>query len=356
MKKQFFNILAALALVASSLVPFANVSADDSTSAGQSKAKDVYIDNTVDNSYSFVTGVVHLTGDVGTLEGYNPGKTVYENSAAVTYSNPKTNAVQEMINAAREKVNSIAEAVKAKGSKGEFHISISESVGKIWDNRNYETVEDGDAALIGDADYLTGAYGVDGDYTRTHIASGDYGKYTYYRVEANGWISSGENTTTYDVTEGAEQTYTIGTDDTATFRVNADYSLFEPGGKVYVDSGLVSSDNYTSESGSTIITLAKDYMSSLSVGAHSFAVIFNDNGTAATNFTVAKAATSSDTIVNTATTATTTSATTTAVSASTTAATTNPNTADYIGIWVTLAAVSTLTFGLGMFGLKKSKK
>ncbi len=48
-----------------------------------------------------------------------------------------------------------------------------------------EDVEAEDAVLIGDSDYLTGAYGVNDDYTRTHIASGDYGKETFYRVEAH---------------------------------------------------------------------------------------------------------------------------------------------------------------------------
>lgn len=160
-----------------------------STGAGQKSAKDVYIDNTVDNSRSYVTGVVHITGAKGTADGYNPGKTVYSNSAAVTYSNPKTAQVQGMINDAYTKVYNLANKCKKEGNRGEFHMSTSESTGKVWDNRKYTTVEDGDAILLGDADYLQGAYGVNENYTRTHIASGDYGKETHYRVEANGWVS-----------------------------------------------------------------------------------------------------------------------------------------------------------------------
>ena len=94
--------------------------------------------------------------------------------------------------------------------------------------------------------------------------------------------------TTYEYIEGANQTYTIG-EDGVTFRINADYSLFENGGKVYVDDELVSSDNYTSKSGSTIITFTKDYMSSLSEGEHTLKVAFNNGGSATTKFTVAKA-------------------------------------------------------------------
>jgi len=94
--------------------------------------------------------------------------------------------------------------------------------------------------------------------------------------------------TTYEYIEGANQTYTIG-EDGATFRINADYSLFENGGKVYVDDTLVSSDNYSSKTGSTIITFTKDYMSSLPEGEHTLKVAFNNGGSATTKFTVAKA-------------------------------------------------------------------
>lgn len=156
------------------------------------KAKDVYIDNTVDNSVSYITGAIHITGSGGAQAGYFDGKTVYEESASVTYSSPKTAEVQGRINDAYTKVYNLVNAVKSRGKSGEFHMSTSESTGKVWDNRRYETVEDGDAVLIGDSDYLTGAYGVggaDGYIYRTHIASGDYGKETFYRVEANGWVS-----------------------------------------------------------------------------------------------------------------------------------------------------------------------
>ena len=57
----------------------------------------------------------------------------------------------------------------------------------------------------------------------------------------------------YKFTEGANQTYTIGESENATFKINADYSLFT--NKVYVDDNLLDSSNYSSKSGSTIITL-----------------------------------------------------------------------------------------------------
>ena len=93
------------------------------------------------------------------------------------------------------------------------------------------------------------------------------------------------------VLEGADQTYTVGESEVATFRFSADYSLFENGGKVYMDDALVDAANYTSESGSTIIKLAKDYMNKLSSGEHTLKVEFNNGKTATTQFKVKGATT-----------------------------------------------------------------
>lgn len=92
---------------------------------------------------------------------------------------------------------------------------------------------------------------------------------------------------TYNYLEGANLTYTLGVDKNAIFRIDADYSLFGDGGKVYVDDNLVDPDNYDSKSGSTIITLKKSYLDSLSVGRHTLKVVFNNDGTATTSFTIA---------------------------------------------------------------------
>ncbi len=88
----------------------------------------------------------------------------------------------------------------------------------------------------------------------------------------------------YKFTEGANQTYTIDESKNATFRVDADYSLFT--NKVYVDNKLVDSTNYDSKSGSTVITLKDEYLKTLSVGEHTLKVAFSDNGEAITKFTI----------------------------------------------------------------------
>ena len=91
----------------------------------------------------------------------------------------------------------------------------------------------------------------------------------------------------YEVTEGANQKYTITKNNEAKFKINADFRLFDDG-KVYVDNELVDPKNYTAESGSTIITLKKEFVDTLSVGEHTLKVLFNDGGEAITTFNVAK--------------------------------------------------------------------
>ena len=92
---------------------------------------------------------------------------------------------------------------------------------------------------------------------------------------------------TYSYVDEEKVTFTKDEDDKASFRIVADYSLFENGGKVYVDDVLVDSNNYTSASGSTIINLLKSYLDTLTVGDHTLKVTFNNGAYATTNFAVA---------------------------------------------------------------------
>lgn len=91
----------------------------------------------------------------------------------------------------------------------------------------------------------------------------------------------------YKFIEGANQTYTINKSKGALFRIDADYSLFEDGGKVYVDGVLLDSNNYTSKSGSTLITLNDTYLKNLSVGEHILRVVFTEEKEVSTKFIIA---------------------------------------------------------------------
>ena len=112
-----------------------------------------------------------------------------------------------------------------------------------------------------------------------HYSTNDY-QFTFK------YVKDEVQTKDYKVVEGANQIYTIDESKNATFRIDAEYSLFENNGKVYVDNVLVDSKYYTSKSGSTIITLQDAYLKTLSVGEHTLKVAFSDNGEAITKFTI----------------------------------------------------------------------
>ncbi len=97
---------------------------------------------------------------------------------------------------------------------------------------------------------------------------------------------SKKETTDYKFIEGENQIYTINKFDKMTFRINVDYSLFENGGKVFIDDVLVDSKNYTSLSGSTIITFNREYVDTLKLGEHTLKVVFNNGVETSTKFTI----------------------------------------------------------------------
>ncbi len=122
----------------------------------------------------------------------------------------------------------------------------------------------------------------------------------------------------YKFTEGANQTYTIDESKNATFRIDADYSLFD--GKLYIDGILVDAKNYKAVSGSTVITLNKEYVDTLSVGEHTIKVEFSDGGSATTKFEVKAKQVNTEKTENI----------------------TNPQTGDNIGTYIILSIISVL--------------
>lgn len=122
----------------------------------------------------------------------------------------------------------------------------------------------------------------------------------------------------YKFTEGANQIYTIDESKNAIFRIDADFSLFD--GKLYIDGILVDAKNYKAESGSTVITLNKEYVDTLSVGEHTIKVEFSDNGSVTTKFEVKAKQVNTEKTENI----------------------TNPQTGDNIGIYIILSIISVL--------------
>ena len=122
----------------------------------------------------------------------------------------------------------------------------------------------------------------------------------------------------YKFIEGANQIYTIDESKNAIFRIDADFSLFD--GKLYIDGILVDAKNYKAVSGSTVITLNKEYVDTLSVGEHTIKVEFSDGGSATTKFEVKAKQ----------------------VNTEKTEDITNPQTGDNIGTYIILSIISVL--------------
>ena len=89
-------------------------------------------------------------------------------------------------------------------------------------------------------------------------------------------------TPSYKIIDGANSTWTASSDGTLSIRGDGEMSKFV---SVKVDGALVDAANFTVTSGSTIITFTKEYLNTLSVGSHTFELVWTD-GSASTSFTV----------------------------------------------------------------------
>ena len=94
----------------------------------------------------------------------------------------------------------------------------------------------------------------------------------------------------YEILDGANTSWEQNSDGSLSIRGSGAISKFEG---VKVDGNLVDVKNYTVKEGSTIVTLKADYLNTISVGNHTFEIIWTD-GTASTTFTVSKSDSGSD--------------------------------------------------------------
>lgn len=87
---------------------------------------------------------------------------------------------------------------------------------------------------------------------------------------------------TYKFIEGANGSWTKNSGKNLGFKVNGEISRFTG---VKVDGTLIGADKYTAVTGSTLVTLKKDYLETLSVGKHTLSVVYTD-GECTTEFEV----------------------------------------------------------------------
>lgn len=88
---------------------------------------------------------------------------------------------------------------------------------------------------------------------------------------------------TYEIISGANSKVNTNTNENIVVAINGNYELLD---KVYVNDEELNSTNYASEEGSTIITLKKDYLKSLTPGTYNIKVTYTNDEEATTTFIV----------------------------------------------------------------------
>ena len=123
--------------------------------------------------------------------------------------------------------------------------------------------------------------------------SGNYAQGSTVTITAN-TAPNGQRFKDWSI-ESGNITLASSTSDTTTFvmpaeavRVKANYEAIPtPVSYKILDGNTIDAKNYTAKEGSTIITLTTDYLKTLSIGTHTFEIVWTD-GSASTNFTVSK--------------------------------------------------------------------
>jgi hypothetical protein len=92
------------------------------------------------------------------------------------------------------------------------------------------------------------------------------------------------DTPEYNITDGGNSAWALDEDGSITIIGDGDFSKFAG---VKVDGSIIDESNYHAKSGSTIITLKASYLNTLSVGTHTFEILWTD-GSASTTFTVSQ--------------------------------------------------------------------
>lgn len=226
-------------------------------------------------------------------------------------------AVIDMITALPEadKVT-IDDAVKINDARREYALLSSDEKAQIGDALKQKLDDDEYALLkcylaefIGIADNLIEEYGdIMSDETKADLdkaladakATAENKEATRDQVEGATdelfialQTADDELSKIYEITEGENSTWTKGSKDKLVFRFiqygiddNAFESFLAAGGKIYIDDVEVSSDNFTAEKGSVIISIIPELLETLSVGEHTLTIKFENSVSYSTKFVV----------------------------------------------------------------------
>ena len=226
-------------------------------------------------------------------------------------------AVIDMINALpdADKVT-IDDAGKINDARREYALLSSDEKAQIAEALTQKLDEDTNALMkcyldefIGIADKLIEEYGdIMSDETKSALdkaladakAAAENKEATYDQIESATDVlftalqtADEELSNIYQITEGENSSWSKGSKDKLVFRFiqcgiedDAFESFLAAGGKIYIDDVEISSDNFSAEKGSVIISIIPELLETLTVGEHTLTIKFENSVSFSTKFVV----------------------------------------------------------------------
>ena len=226
-------------------------------------------------------------------------------------------AVIDMINALpdADKVT-IDDAEKINDARREYALLSSDEKAQIAEALTQKLDEDTNALMkcyldefIGIADKLIEEYGdIMSDETKSALdkaladakAAAENKEATDDQIESATDVlftalqtADEELSNIYQITEGENSSWSKGSKDKLVFRFiqcgiedDAFESFLAAGGKIYIDDVEISSDNFSAEKGSVIISIIPELLETLSVGEHTLTIKFENSVSFSTKFVV----------------------------------------------------------------------
>lgn len=273
-----------------------------------------YIFDVSEFKYDVEIGEEDITDDDDTDDDTIVDETTADDTTDVV---DPVKAVIDMITALPEadKVT-IDDAVKINDARREYALLSSDEKAQIGDALKQKLDDDEYALLkcylaefIGIADNLIEEYGdIMSDETKADLdkaladakATAENKEATRDQVEGATdelfialQTADEELSKIYEITEGENSTWTKGSKDKLVFRFiqcgiedDAFESFLAAGGKIYIDDVEISSDNFSAEKGSVIISIIPELLETLSVGEHTLTIKFENSVSYSTKFVV----------------------------------------------------------------------
>ena len=273
-----------------------------------------YIFDVSEFKYDVEIGEEDITDDDDTDDDTIVDETTADDTTDVV---DPVKAVIDMITALPEadKVT-IDDAVKINDARREYALLSSDEKAQIGDALKQKLDDDEYALLkcylaefIGIADNLIEEYGdIMSDETKADLdkaladakATAENKEATRDQVEGETdelfialQTADEELSKIYEITEGENSSWSKGSKDKLVFRFiqcgiedDAFESFLAAGGKIYIDDVEISSDNFSAEKGSVIISIIPELLETLSVGEHTLTIKFENSVSYSTKFVV----------------------------------------------------------------------